>query len=209
VTDLAGLLFATNPVFGFALPLFTFPLVNVAELVGLPPEDVGVIGVASGEKTETRDSLSTEAEAEPSLSRIKSEFIEEARNLDGFFVSGGGIASVFCFNGESEVFAFFGFLGERLGDPARLRCKANSPSSFRAAFTLLFPFTLLESSEAFPFSEAGYGDADLPGSTDIFFLTTAVLEVPLRFPFPAPMQDDKWGAYRLDAIGRLQFKHSK
>lgn len=77
---------------------------NVAELVGLPPEDVGVIGVASGENTETRDSLSTEAEAEPSLSRIKSEFIEEARNLDIFFVSGGGIASVLCFNGESAEF---------------------------------------------------------------------------------------------------------
>jgi len=194
VTDFAGLFFTAVPGLGFVLPLFELPLVNVAELAGLPPEDVGVTGVASGENTETRDSLSREAETEPSLSRIRSEATEESLNLDGFFVIGGGIASELRFKGEPEVLAFFDFLGERFGDPARLRCRANSPSSFLAIFALLFPFTLLESSEALPPSEAGYGDADLPGSTDIFFLTTVFLEAALRLPFPAPMQEDRWGA---------------
>lgn len=102
VTDFAGLLFAAVPGLGFALPFFELPFVNVAELVGLPPDDVGVTGVASGENTETRESLSTEAEAEPSLSRIKSETTDESLNFEGFFVSGGGITSVLCFKGEPK-----------------------------------------------------------------------------------------------------------
>jgi len=170
------------------------------------------MGVASGEKTERRDSLSRDAETETSLSWIKSDVEEGARDLDGFLDVGGGIAaSVLIFSGEPVVLAFFDFFGEICGDPGRLRCKLNSASSLRVFFDLPFPFALwfLESSEAFPASEPRYGDVDLPGSADIFGLTIVFLEAPLRFPTPTPIQVERCGAYRFDAIWRLQFRHSK
>ena len=71
------------------------------------------MGVASGEKTERRDSLSTDAETEPSLSWIKSDVEEGARDLDGFLDVGGGIAaSVLIFSGEPGIFFL---LSERCG----------------------------------------------------------------------------------------------
>lgn len=56
---------------------------------------MGETGVASGEKTDILDSLSTEGALE--LSRV----IELPLNFEDFFDAGGGI-SVMCFSGEPE-----------------------------------------------------------------------------------------------------------
>jgi hypothetical protein len=73
------------------LPFVT--LTGVA--LGLSADDVGETGVASGEKTDILDSLSTEGALE--LSRV----MELSLSLEDFFDAGGGI-SVICFSGEPE-----------------------------------------------------------------------------------------------------------
>lgn len=91
--------------------------------LGLSADDVGETGVASGEKTDILDSLSTEGPLE--LSRVT----DLSLSFEDFFEAGGGI-SVMCFSGEPEkgrvhehmlyavacghlpvVFAFFSFFG--------------------------------------------------------------------------------------------------
>lgn len=91
--------------------------------LGLSVEDVGETGVASGEKTDILDSLSTDGALE--LSRV----IEFSLSFEDFFDAGGGISVIF-FSGEPErgrsvrpwstrrvydhapvVFAFFSFFG--------------------------------------------------------------------------------------------------
>ena len=63
--------------------------------LGLSVEDVGEMGVASGEKTDILDSLSTEGALE--LSRV----IEVSLSFEDFFDAGGGISVIF-FSGEPE-----------------------------------------------------------------------------------------------------------
>ena len=100
------------------------PFVTLTEVaLGLSAEDVGETGVASGEKTDILDSLSTEGALE--LSRA----MELSLSFEDFFDAGGGISVTF-FSGEPEkrgkhvigfdagayghlpvVFAFFSFFG--------------------------------------------------------------------------------------------------
>ena len=100
------------------------PFVTLTEVVlGPSMEDVGETGVASGEKIDILDSLSTEGALE--LSRV----MERSLSFEDFLDAGGGISVTF-FSGEPEkrrihetgfsagiyghlplVFAFFDFFG--------------------------------------------------------------------------------------------------
>jgi len=72
------------------------PFVTLTEVaLGLSVEDVGETGVASGEKPEILDSLSTEGALE--LSRV----MELSLSFEDFFDAGGGISVTF-FSGEPE-----------------------------------------------------------------------------------------------------------
>lgn len=73
-----------------------FPFVTLTDVaLGLSVEDVGETGLASGEKTDILDSLSTEGALE--LSRVS----ELSLSFEDFFDAGGGM-SVMFFSGEPE-----------------------------------------------------------------------------------------------------------
>ena len=72
------------------------PFVTLTDVaLGLSIEDVGETGVASGEKTDILDSLSTDGALE--LSRV----IEFSLSFEDFLDAGGGISVIF-FSGEPE-----------------------------------------------------------------------------------------------------------
>jgi len=154
------------------------------------------------------ESIDDDRERIVDLSRV--EKVDDSRSFEGGtlneevapLIKSGSVLA--CTSGEEPFVDFFFLAGDVAGDAGLFLFRLNSASSACLAFDFALFLSGLESSEMSPLSDRKDGDVDRPLSLDLPFPPRAA-----PFRAPIPIQELKWGAWRFDAICRLQLRHSK